>query len=367
MAYTNNSFSRTRGNEAKMGAFYTDLSHCRDISNLFVWPDEEVSILEPSIGDASAVIEATGKAKRRRIFGVELNDTTAEETKKNPQVEAVLKADFTNGVMIRKGCFSFCFANPPYLSEYDDDGSYRIEKVFLEKIANYLKVGGILVWIVPHSQFEETSHHRLWMKHFDTLVAYKFREEEYSKWKQVVVIGRKVRVRDGFYPAEVAEHIQKYHVGKLEELPSNLTPTIEVLPSPSDGVDLFAPRKFDEGAVYRHLCGMDMGVPGEICNIMERKLSIPIFLESELLRPPIPPKKDSLYLLATSGSGQGYTGSEETLDLHLQRGVAEIVEDIRLPDSDEDDERVVSSMVVTSRTAITMTVVQNDGTITALS
>lgn len=366
MAYENNSFSRTRGNEAKMGAFYTDLSHCRDIGNMFIWPEEEVSVLEPSIGDAKAVIETTRKANRK-IFGVELNDATADSTKQNPQVEAILKADFTNGVMIRKGCFSFCFANPPYLSEHDEDGSYRIEKVFLEKIANYLKVGGILVWIVPHSQFEELSHHKLWMKHFDTLAAYRFREEEYDKWKQVVIIGRKVRARETFFSNDVSAHIQKYHVSRLEELPYDLEPTIEVLPSPSEGVDLFACRSFDEKAAYQFLCNLGTGIPDEVNKIMERKISIPEFRESELLRPPIPPKKDSLYLLATSGSGQGFTGSEETFDLHLQRGVAEVIEETRMVDEDDEDTSNSSTMVVTSRTAITMTVVQNDGTITALT
>ncbi len=369
MAYENSRFSRTRANESKMGAYYTDLSHCRDIAKLFVWPEEEVSVLEPSIGDAKAVIEVTGMANSRKIFGVELNDATAEETKKNPQVEAVIKADFTNGVMIRKSCFSFCFANPPYLEEHDDDGGYRIEKAFLEKIANYLKVGGILVWVVPHSQFEEVSHHRLWMKHFETLAAYRFREEEYSKFKQVVVIGRKVRMKDGFFPTEVTDHINRYHVSRLEELPSNLEPVIEVLPSPSEGVDLFTSRIFDARQAYEFLSDMEMCMPKEVSEIMNRKLSIPVYHESQLLRPPIPPKKDSLYLLATSGSGQGFTGSEETFDLHLQRGVAEMVEDIRYPDADdeEDDGNGKDVMIVTSRTAITMTVVQNDGTITALS
>ena len=72
-----------------------------------------------------------------------------------------------------------------------------------------------------------------------------------------------------------------------------------------------------------------------------------------------------MYLLATSGAGQGLTGNVQTRDLHLQRGVAEVIEDNCIEVVGE-GKNAKAQLRVTSRTQITMTVVQNDGTITKL-
>lgn len=371
MIYQNNSFSRTRDNEAKMGAYYTDLAHCRDIRKMLVFPEEEeVSVLEPSIGDASAVIEATGASVNSniKIFGVELNDAVADKTAQNPYVHELLKADFTNGIIIRKGCFSFCFANPPYLNDRTDtDGEQlRLEKVFLERIINYLKLGGILVWIVQCSQYSELQHIKLWMRNFETLAMYRFRSSEYEKYKQVVVIGRKVAKHE-VLNMDVSNHLTKYHLDALQELPTEPTERILVPPSPAVKVDLFTTKEFDSDAAYDFLA--KNGLSEDIKKAVNRRVAVKEYADMELLRPAIPLKKDSLYLLATSGSGQGLTGSEETLDLHLQRGVAEVVEDSYVPTSEDDygDEHTPGSVIVTSRTAITMSIIQNDGTISVLT
>lgn len=363
----NSRFSRTVENEAKMGAYYTNLSHCKDIGRMFLWPEEEVSVLEPSIGDASAVITATNAANNPniKIFGVELNDAVAKQTESNPYVEAVLKADFTNGIIIRKNAFSFCFANPPYLTDKDEDGNSRLEKQFLERIINYLKASGLLVWIVPHKQFFEVGHLRMWMKHFDTLAIYKFREDEYKKFSQIVVVGKKV-AHPGISNDDVERFISK-HFHSLEELPGDLQPTIPVPVSPSSEVDLFTTRFFDAGEAFKYL--ETNGLSKDICAGLERRISVKEFSEGVLKRPPIPVKNDSLFLLVASGVGQGYTGSEEDGTLHLQRGVAEVIEESHIPSSDDEyeDEETTGKVVVTTRTSIKMTVLENNGTVHVLA
>lgn len=360
-------FSRVVENEAKMGAYYTDLSHCKDIGKMFLWPEEQVSVLEPSIGDASAVITATNAANNSniKIFGVELNDAVARQTEQNPYVEAMLKADFTNGIIIRKNAFSFCFANPPYLNDKDEDGNSRLEKQFLERIINYLKGNGILVWIVPQKQFFEVGHLRMWMKNFDTLAIYKFRGKEYEKFSQIVVVGKKV-FHQGITNDDVEKFISSHQ--QLEELPGDLQPTIAVPASPSSGVDLFATRFFDATEAYKYL--ETNGLPKDITEGLERRITVKKYSEGVLKRPPIPVKNDSLFLLVASGVGQGFTGSEEEGTLHLQRGVAEVVEETYIPSSDDDyedaEEGTTGKMVVTTRTSVKMTVLENDGTIHVL-
>lgn len=95
------------------------------------------------------------------------------------------------------------------------------------------------------------------------------------------------------------------------------------------------------------------------------KAELPCFSNGELKRPPIPLKKDSLYLLATSGYGQGLAGSEENKDLHLQRGISEIIETERLTGEDiecEDEDNIKPGvLVVQTKTSISMSVIENDG------
>lgn len=44
MAETNSRFSRLRANESKLGAYYTDVAHCRDLRKLFRFPEDEVCV-----------------------------------------------------------------------------------------------------------------------------------------------------------------------------------------------------------------------------------------------------------------------------------------------------------------------------------
>lgn len=367
--YQNSSFSRTKENEMKMGAYFTDLKHCEDIAKMFIWPQgEEVCVLEPSIGDGRAVITVTDAAHNSgiKIFGVELNDRQAQETKQNNLICEVLNADFVDGVSIGKESFSFCFGNPPYMSEKNDSGedNIRLERVFLDKVVRYLKPGSILVWVVPFSSFSENSYLRLWMRDFDTEAIYKFREEEYAKYHQVVVVGKRVN-RRSILLSQIEQYAIDWNLSDLPILPGDLKPTIVVPPSKEEDVTIFTTKEFDTAKAYELLGN---GLSPELKVAFDKRVSIKPHVGNKLLRPPIPLKKDSLYLLATSGYGQGLTGNEEQGDLHLQRGIAEVVEESHYSDSDYDGdyEKQSSTVTVTSRTKVTMRVLQNDGTITVL-
>lgn len=356
-------FSRTRANEQKMGAYYTDLSHCRDIGKLLSFPqNEEVSVLEPSIGDGKAVIATTSADTNSniKIFGVELEKTAYEGCKKNPCLTEVINADFTNGVYIRRNAFSFCFGNPPYMA--GDDSGERMEKIFLEKCTNYLKVGGVIVWVIPHKVFTEEKYLRYWMRNYDTEAIYRFRDSEYQKWHQIVIIGRKVSLRDLPVGQVAAFYSNISPVEKLAVLPSDGKSTIEVPASLSNGVDLFAPRIFDGTDCLDIL---SHGLPDELNRTFRKFVSPKEYSVGVVGRPPIPPKKDHLYLMATSGCGQGLTGSVEKKDLHLQRGVAEVVEHSDYGEYDE-DKSDSNKITVTSSTQVVLTVIENNGRITHL-
>jgi len=364
--HTQNTFSRTMDNAQKMGAYYTDLAHCKSIGEMFLFPeDKEVSVLEPSIGDGKAVLTVTGAEENPnvKIFGVEVNDKVALEDMENPLFEEILEADFLEGVRIKNNAFSFCFGNPPYITDdLAEDGPERMERQFLEKVTNYLTKTGLIAWVIPYGIFADNGHMRFLLNHYEILTVYKFRAEEYAKFHQVVIIARK---KDSTFVLkdEVDAALVKYQFENLEELPEHPVERYEVGESDSKKITLFCKKEFDVNGAYETLMNIEENDSlSDLYSFMDKALTTDKYVVGDIGNPPIPLKKDSLYLMATSGAGSGLTGDEITRDLHLQRGVAEVIEESDL----REDEKGNPVEVVTSRTKISMTVVQNNGRIDVL-
>ncbi len=358
----NSTFSRVANNIAKMGAYYTDVEHCKSLSTFFEWPEgEEVSVIEPSIGDGSAVFAVTNSENNPniRIFGVELNDEVADRMKQDERCEAILKADFLSGVRIKNSVFSFCFGNPPYIDDQlstEDTG--RQELSFLQKVTNYLTRDGVIVWVIPHRVFIDDKFIRYWMTRFDTLGVYKFRPDEYKKFGQVALIGRKAKVKV-FLKDATLEYKAKYQtIDLIPELPFIYDgEKIKISPSPSDAVTLFGTVEFDPDEARTLLVTKG----NELDKVFSTYASTKEFVSSDIGRPPITPKNDSMYLLSVCGVGSGIAG-EEGKDLHLQRGIAEVVEDKSTEQVEEGGKTKVVDKI-TTRTQIKMTLIQSNGQI----
>ena len=357
---TMSGFDRTRSNLQKMGAYYTDVSHCKWLSNFFAFSSsEETCCLEPSIGDGKAIIATTGVKENPnvKIFGVELNDAVAEETKKSPFIEDLIKGDFLNGVRISNNTFSFMFGNPPYIND-DVEGEGRMELTFLQKAYNYLTRSAIVVWVIPHREFIKDKFLRFWLTRFETLHVFKFHNEEFQKFNQVALIGRKSSIKA--FNVELVENAKmRYgHVEDIEEVPVNWDGAkIEVPTSCSEKIKIFAPMIFPADEALQRL--LDFG--SELDKSFDSKVKIPEYVSSDIGMPPIPPKNDSMYLLSVCGVGAGLTGMEG-VDLHLQRGVAESVETT----TTEEDERGDLIEKKTIRTQIKMAILQPNGEISHL-
>ena len=365
------SFHQTRENEKKMGAYYTDLSHCRDIAKMFRWPEgEEVCVLEPSIGDASAVIEVTKAYENPnvKIYGVELNDRVAVETEKNPLVRACVNTDFLDGFYGRNKVFTFCFANPPYLSQTANygGGRQRTERDFLDRIGTLLKRGGILTWVVAENTFFDPSHVRMWLRDYEMVTIFKFRPSEYQKYHQVVAVGVRREFQHYVQAEEVASFVERWHDGDIPVLPDNLEPIISVLPSQEKSVDIFTTKIFDSKIAEDYLEAHGLGEDLEA--IFSRQASQKPYMPARLGRPPIPLKKDSEYLLLTSGFTDGLVGDEDEGNLHLMRGVASVVDHQRVDTSvdEETDEIKGQRLIVTTSTEVEVRIIEANGRIRLL-
>lgn len=364
-----NSFSRTMSNDMKMGYYPTDDAHCKSLGEALVFSDkEETACLEPCCGLGNAAMALTRPDINTNIrwFMAELNQERAGIAKQEKAFEEVVCDDFIEGMRMKRNAFSFCFCNPPYQTDDMVDGEKeRVEKQFLMKLTDYLSKGALLVWVVPHSSFTEISQFRFMAQRYEILKVWKFRSGEYEKFHQVAVIARKKEPRIILKDELEALRSVYTDVNSIEVLPENPTERFEVYPSAADKVLPFCSRKFDEVGALNKIQELQGSVEFDDLNkYVGKRITTKKFSFGKAGRPPIPPKKDTLYLMATSGYGAGLTGSAENGDLHLQRGVAEVVEDTVYETNPSDPEKDIAR--VTSRTQVTMTVVQTDGTITVL-
>ena len=360
------SFSRTVANIAKMGAYYTDVSMCRRMGNLIKFPVEgEVAVLEPSIGNGaavSAVLETAAGNCATPVFGVELNEEVASTTKQlfMDKGGAILQADFLTGCRIAYSGMGFCFANPPYGEEPKTKKRYEV--LFLERIYNYLKKDGVVLYVIPHYVLATNAFMKTWEMRFVTDGIYRFDDNVYKQFQQVVLVGHR-RAKQRVDTEEILEERRMFlerisDVTVLPYLPEELDEEKRVLvpQAPTSGVSIFASDKFDYDQA-----AIALRRSNALRKELERKCRANDFATA-LKSPPVPPKKDLLYLTAIAGGGQGLCGSEEERNLHLQRGVVKIVKEEEATTNEKGDKVIVER----TKAAISLTVIENDGVITLL-
>lgn len=360
-SFKQNSFSRSMANDLKMGAYYTNLDHCRRIGNILEFPDgDEVCVIEPSIGDGTAVLAVTGKKEKEsnfKIFGVELNSNTYEEIKNNELLDFIRNADFLNGVKISHNVFSFCFANPPY-GELQDEKE-RLETKFVEKLHHYMMPGGILALVIPYYVLKDDSFLKVYFARFNPLATFRFDDDIYSQFQQIVVIGAKrnsIGYMRNWYDLYYEQISEKEKLAYLPAVDEEIKTRIKVMPSYEKDIEYFTTLAFDSKAAGEEL------INSTLYSIVIGKAFVPPFNATKLGRPPVPLKKDLLYLCAISGGGQGLVGSEESTDLHLQRGSVKTVVDREVVTNGDGS----SELIETTRARVCLNVIQNDGTITVL-
>ncbi|MBI9013830.1 MAG: hypothetical protein JEZ08_16470 [Clostridiales bacterium] len=311
-------FSRTRDNLAKLGQYFTEVGHTKALSSLLKWPDSEVSLIEPSIGDATALFSFLNDRENITTFGVELDKGIYTELKESEKVDYLINADFLSGMACTNNAFSLCFANPPYgNSEYGE----RLESLFMKKLFSYLKPKGILVYVIPYHLFNsDEKFAEKFTARFDVEAVYKFHEKEFNKYKQIALIGRRKKQHENNF--EIAEdlHEKVVDIDNLELLPMEYDgELIEVYPSSSDNIKQFQTLTLNLEELSRSYKNGKLLSKANILKKVKKDRS---------LTPPIPPKSGHLYLLGTTGFTSGMIGNEADQDLHLQRG--KVNEEVRI-------------------------------------
>lgn len=179
-------------------------------------------VLDSCAGEGAALV-ALAERVCLDPFGVELHEGRAKAaraavarlvTSQNRGETAVLPDghilhDSYLNLVTSRGGYNLLYLNPPYdHDEADGDGrGGRLEHQWLVRCRHWLQAGGVLVWVVPQHmlRFRAATQHLLsW---YDRLQAYRFPDESYDQFRQIVLFGvlrRKSVVADGEMVAQWA-------------------------------------------------------------------------------------------------------------------------------------------------------------------
>ena len=283
-----NTFSRTVFNDSKLGAYYTDPVHATKIGRLFRLQGE-CCVLEPSFGNAEALKAFLSQCERAdevgsvHTFGVELNRETFEQHKQ--EIEFPVCADFIGGIRASNRSFTLCFANPPY-GVGGDDGSTRLERLFVERIFQLMKTKGYLVLVVSLTTMNLDEFAKSLLARFKPVAFYRFDDEEFAKYKQVVFIGQK-RASIGLYRKEYEEWMSTNPGAPLENIPyipKDPDTRMEVPVSLESEIELFTTKEFDEAILLHNTSAL---VP-----VLKKALQTNEYQSVGLGKPIVPLKKE---------------------------------------------------------------------------
>jgi SAM-dependent methyltransferase len=129
---------------------------------------EQCQALDPCSG-AGAALKALTAGGNVRTCGIELDAYRAAEAREVLD-EVIQGSVFDTHAPVES--FSLLYLNPPYDFEIGEGKNRRMERLFLEHVARWLKPGGVLVFVVPYdrvydcrgtltTQFRDKSIYRL--------------------------------------------------------------------------------------------------------------------------------------------------------------------------------------------------------------
>ncbi|MGH2537098.1 MAG: DUF6094 domain-containing protein, partial [Candidatus Promineifilaceae bacterium] len=198
-------------------------------------------ILDPCAGKGVA-LAMMATVLKLEAYGVELNQARAEQASERLQALAgreglpfrdhcpthLLQDDY-RALVTSKGSFNLLYLNPPY--DFDQEAG-RLEYQWLRDCREWLQPEGLLVYVLPQGVLGNQRIGRYLATWFADVRVYRFPDEEYPLFKQVVLFGR--RFSQAQRPAP--DQVQRYR--QMAEGGRGLTPLgvaerpIYALPSP---------------------------------------------------------------------------------------------------------------------------------------
>ncbi len=175
--------------QAKCGFYPTPEAVIKIISRYLKRKREGIiRILDPCAGEGIAVKEIAERLNAES-YGIEIDIERGARAKNI--LTNCLVTDYEN-TRISRNAFSLLSLNPPYDFAVRDDEletSERYERTFLRNTIPYLCKRGILVYLIPQKRLDGRIANILCYR-FEDIKVYRFPEDEYKAFKQIVIFGK---------------------------------------------------------------------------------------------------------------------------------------------------------------------------------
>lgn len=195
------------------------------IKRLKVEEDSEVNLIDPCCGKGLALKQWKDNIKSKGAaptsYGIEIEKSRANEAESN--VDNIAKGAYEE-VRMSHNAFSAMYLNPPFMRMNGE----RMELTFLRDLTtNYLQTGGIFVFNIPQIVLKDIA--RLLANRFDDIKVYRFSDENFDAYKQVIVYG--IRSKKGIRTEKqrqkqykVEHDLSRFSFASKDELPTLDTP-----------------------------------------------------------------------------------------------------------------------------------------------
>ena len=202
-----------------------------------------IRVLDPCAGEGTAV-KLVGDHLQAETYGIEIDIERGKIAKE--VLTKCLVTDYQN-TRISHGSFSLLWLNPPYdwaTRDNEIEKSERYERTFLRDCIPYLSPGGILVYLIPQRRLDGHIA-RMLSYRFEQISVFRFPEEEYRAFKQLVIFGvlKKKPDKDD----RLSEYLKK--CGQLKALvpylPQRPPRVYEVPTSPAKATFLFRSKDIE--------------------------------------------------------------------------------------------------------------------------
>ena len=167
----------------KLGYYPLPVAEAKRIRKYLQFSKESTSVLDPCTGTGAALRVISEDATVMR-YGVELDAGRAQEARE--LIDEVIQGNVFDTNASAES-FSVLYLNPPYDFEIGEGKNQRMERLFLEHVARWIRPGGTLVMIVPYDRVYECR--AILTAQFKDKAIYRLTEPEAITYKQVVVFG----------------------------------------------------------------------------------------------------------------------------------------------------------------------------------
>ena len=239
-------------NHVRMGYYPTDPENITHILRGIQFPEGvTTNLLDPCCGCGKA-LRQLADGNNAFAYGVELDEARAEEAM--TRLTRVGVGSFFHSWISREA-FHLLFLNPPYLSVISEGGNRtRHEKRFLVESIPYLMLDGLLIYVIPYYRLTADIC-KILADNFSDLTLWRFTDEEFKRFKQIAIIGKRKKRDDD---PDTAVWLEKWSYTPAEiPVVTGMEEDRYAVPGVSKTVEVFKGEMFNEKELERQLSHSD--------------------------------------------------------------------------------------------------------------